>query len=335
MLFVTFHKSNGNVHAYKHGEEIEPEVLDKGGDQLRGIFLEKASGTMNYLYVADGSKDSSNIYLYQGNDTSYKYVKTLASSGDTPAILHPFAITGDNSGRFYVSNQNTNMVVTLIVDHPDNFLIGPIASYLTKTYPNGKFLDGTLVASSQAALPNAPQTNGLQEVPVGDGGLGVEIGDVDGDSKVLHSVRDVVTFKYGTPQYLFPLIFVADEVGGVVRLYDPDGNPLMCSTKLADSPVHLLIKEETIYVSAGEHVLASALPDPSDPNAPWEFTAVDLSSAPPDGAVSGMTFDDEGNFFIAVRTTDKIMKYEPGFRNGTKWASTTHKGPEFLLHVSE
>lgn len=330
MLFVTFHKSNGNVHAYKDGDEIKSKVLNQHGEQLRGIYL--FPGTPNYLYVVDGSKDSSNIYLYQGAGTCYDYMKTLASSAVTPAILHPFALGIDNTGRCYVSNQNTNMVVTFIMDGLENFSIGETASYLTGKYPNGKFLDGTLVASSKANLPGASQTNDLQEVPVADGGLGVEISPGD-DPKVLHSVRDVVAFAYGTFQY--PLVFVADEVSGLVRLYDPSGNPLMNSNQL-DSPVHLLIAGETIYVSAGEQVLSSPVPNPYDKNAPpWEFTPVDLSSAPPDGTVSGMTFDDKGNFFVAVRTTDKIMKYESGFTKGTIWASTKHKGPEFLLHVPE
>lgn len=333
MLFVTFHKSNGNVHAYKHGEEIESKVLSQGGDQLRGIYLFPGSpGAPNNLYVADGSKDSSNIYLFRGSDTSYDYAKTLVSSADTPAVLHPFALAIDRMGTCYVSNQDTNVVAAFIMDGPERFIIDSTAPYLTGKYPNGEFLEGTLVASSKANLPNAPQTNGLQEVPEEEGGLGVEISsDENNEAKVLHSVRDVVA--YGD----FPsaLVFVADEVSGLVRLYDPDGNPLMNSNKL-DSPVHLLIAEGTIYVSAGEQVLSSPVPNPSDPNAPpWEFTPVDLSSAPPDGKVSGMTFDDKGNFFVAVRTTDKIMKYEPGFTNGTTWASTTHKGPEFLLHVPE
>jgi hypothetical protein len=73
MFFVTFHQTISNVYAYDDNGNLlnaaNPNVLDKGGDELRGSYLESITG---YLYVVDGGKKKSKVYCYQKSGTGYK-----------------------------------------------------------------------------------------------------------------------------------------------------------------------------------------------------------------------------------------------------------------------
>jgi hypothetical protein len=278
---------------------------------------------------------SSKVHCYQGSGTSYKQVSDFISPKHADSIDHPFALAFDGGGTCYVSNQDTNVVAALSVSS-DGLKGTPevVASYLTALYPGGEFLQGTLAASSQTDLPNAPQTKGVQPVPAVLGGLAVEM-DSKGD-KVQNSVRDVAFYSLEYGGSSLPLLFVADEAAGLVRVFDPaTGQPLRCSNQLS-SPVHLLIAGDTIYAGAGQQVFSSPVPNPYDPTAPaWVFTPVPLSPAP-GGSVSGMAFDGAGNFHVAVRTKNTVMKYGPDFGGGVEWKSVPMPdNPEFLLYVQE
>jgi hypothetical protein len=335
MFFVTFHQSVSNVYAYDDDGNLlnphSPNVLDKDGDELRGIYLEAASG---YLYVVSGGKKTSKVHCYQGSGTSYKQLSDFISPKHADSIDHPFAVAFDGSGNCYVSNQDTNVVAALAVSS-DGLKGTPeaVAAYLSALYPAGEFLQGTLVASSQADLPNAPQTKGVQAVPATLGGLAVALDKKQ--EKVQNSVRDVAFYSLDYGGSALPLLFVADEAAGLVRVYDPVTGQLLRSSNQLNSPVHLLIAGGTIYVGAGDEVLSSPVPNPYDPDAPtWVFTPVALSPAP-GGAVSGMAFDAAGNFHIAVRTNNLVMKYDAQFGNGVEWVSTPMPdNPEFLLYVA-
>jgi hypothetical protein len=48
-----------------------------------------------------------------------------------------------------------------------------------------------------------------------------------------------------------------------------------------------------------------------------------------------MAFDAAGNFHLAVRTKNLVMKYDAQFGGGVRWASTPMPdNPEFLLYVA-
>jgi hypothetical protein len=339
MFFVTYHKLNGNVHAYKDdGTLLEKKVLDVSGVELRGIYLESSQGN-EYLYVVDGSKKESKIYCFKGSGTSYKKLDNFLTPKHADSIDHPFALAFDGQGNCFVSNQDTNVVAAFSVSS-DGLKAKPeaVASYLTTLYPSGKFLQGTLVASCEANLPNAPQTDGVQAVPKELGGLDVLISTAAKNPKVQNSVRDVACCNLNYKGETIPLLFIVDEPAGMVRVYDPGtGKPLMSSNSLA-SPVHLLIEGSMIYVGAKDQVLSSPVPNPYDPTAPgWVFTPINFSPALPKGeSVSGMAFDKHGNFHVAIRTKKQVMKYDSKFKHGTQWlADPLPDFPEFLLYVPD
>ena len=190
------------------------------------------------------------------------------------------------------------------------------------------------MASSKNNLPNASQTNGVTEVPKELGGLAVEL-DSKGD-KVRNSVRDVAYYGLNYNGSTLPLLFVVDEPAGLVRIYDPATGQLLRSSNPLTSPVHLLIDGSTMYVGAEDQVLSSPIPNPYDPDAPvWVFAPVTLSPALPSGeSVSGIAFDGQGNFNVAIRTNNTVMKYDSSFSNGVQWVSTPMPdNPEFLLYI--
>src|SRR5205085_8770026 len=330
-----FHQTVSNVYAYDDNGNLlnpdHPNVLDKDGAELRDIYLAASSG---YLYVVEGGKKTSKVHCYQGAGTSYKQLSDFISPKHANSIDHPFALAFDGQGNCYVSNQDTNVVAALSVS-PDGQKGTPetVARYLTALYPAGTFLQGALVASAQNKLPNAPQTKGVQAVPKELGGLAVELDAKK--NKVQNSVRDVAFYNLAYNGATLPLLFVADEPAGLVRVYDPGTGQLLRSSNPLTSPVHLLIAGSTLYVGAGSQVLSSPVPNPYDPQAPvWVFTPVALSPAPA-GAVSGMAFDSQGNFHVAVRTKNLVVKYDANFQHGTNWISTPMPdNPEFLLYLS-
>lgn len=332
MFFVTFHQSISNVYAYDDSGNLlnpqSPNVLDKDGDELRGIYLEGGC-----LYVVEGGKKTSKVHCYQGSGTTYKQLSDFISPKQADSVDHPFALAFDGQGNCYLSNQDTNVVAALSVS-PDGQKGTPEATapYLMALYPGAQFLQGTLVASAQSDLPNAPKTKDVQAVLAALGGLAVEMDSKQ--TKVQNSVRDVAFYSLDYNGSSLPLLFVADEAAGLVRLYDPRTGQILRSSNPLASPVHLLIAGDTIYVGAGAQVLSSPLPNPYDPAAPnWVFTPVTLSPKP-GGSVSGMAFDSQGNFHVAVRTKNLVIKYDAQFSNGVNWVSTPMPdNPEFLLYV--
>src|ERR1043165_4607601 len=150
MFFVTFHQTISNVYAYDDDGNLlnpqSPNVLDKNGDELRGIYLLASNG---YLYVVEGGKKTSKVHCYQGAGTSYKQLSDFISPKQANSIDHPFALAFDGQGNCYVSNQDTNVVVALNVSsNGQKGAPEAVAAYLTALYPKGTFLPGTLVASA-------------------------------------------------------------------------------------------------------------------------------------------------------------------------------------------
>ena len=325
MLFVTFHQAVSNVYAYDDNGNLlnptSPDVLNPSGqalDELRGIYLQNG-----YLYVINGGKDVSNILCFQGSGTSYKYVSTFISNPTNGPIDHPFALAMDGNGLCFVSNQDCNVVAALKVPTDTQAtLVTTPSAFLQAIYPSGSFLTGTLVASSNGALPKVPATT---PVPQALGGLDVSIVSKKGANKVQNSVRDVA--------YFGGLLFVVDEPGGLVRSYNAaTGQPLAVSNPI-DSPTHLLIQSNTMYVSAGNQVFSSSIPNPYDSGAPiWTFQPI-LSLGSSDSA-SGMAFDSSGNFYVGNRSTNKVHVFDStkGFKHVETWPAMPDN-PEFLLYM--
>jgi hypothetical protein len=134
-----------------------------------------------------------------------------------------------------------------------------------------------------------------------------------------HSVRGVVWTK--------GRLYVADQPACTVKIYDITGKYLGQSNALeSGSPVHLVVHNGSLYVSGGDHVYACRIP--SSPGklelAPIETVKVKNSS--------GMTFGNSGNFYVASRTENTILKFDPDFKP-LKFHCELPDCPEFLLHV--
>jgi outer membrane protein assembly factor BamB len=231
----------------------------------------------------------------------------------------------DGKGHCFVSNQDCNVVVALtVLSNTQATLVTTPSAFLQAVYPSGSFLAGTLAPSSNGALPNMPST---MPVPQVLGGLDVSIVSDKGRDKVQNSVRDLAF--YGG------LLFVLDELGGLVRSYNAaTGQPLGVSNPLG-SPTHLLINGSTMYVSAGNQVLTSPIPSPYDAAAPiWVFRPL-LSLGSSDSA-SGMAFDSSGNFYVGNRSTNKVHVFDSNndFKPGNTWPKMPDN-PEFLLYMGD
>lgn len=179
MFFVSFHGGSAtkqvknpinNVVAYDDdGNQLAASILDAGNtrlDELRGLYLVPGTGT---LYVVNGSKHTSNVLCFSGGGTSYGSPRVFASAETTSAIDHPFAAAFDGNSRWYISNQDTNVVATLTaVSGSSPASAAPVGGYLDALYPKGEFLAGTLIASAIDDLPTVQVTT---KVPKELGGL--------------------------------------------------------------------------------------------------------------------------------------------------------------------
>lgn len=276
----------------------------------------------------------------------------FASAQTTAAIDHPFAAAFDGNSRWYISNQDTNVVATLTATGSSPASASPVGGYLAALYPKGAFLAGTLIASAIDDLPDVQVTT---KVPKELGGLDALLDSGQSDdaasasksgsesasksaskNKVQHSVRDVQYVELPFNGETLALLFVVDEAAALVRIYNPSsGQPLSCSNPLPASPTHLLIDRGTVYVGVGNQVLSSPLPNPYDPTASvWVLTPIpSLSNLP--GDVSDMAFDSAGSFHVAIRTKNQVLKYDASFENPVPWASAMTDSPEFLLYVPD
>ncbi len=311
MLLVTLHGGKpqtdphkNNVHAYdKDGKSISSSVLGDSGDilldELRGIYL-----VGKFLYVVNANDKQNSVLCYKGSDTQYKFVGTFASKQTCKGIEHPFDVAFDGAGHCYVSSQDTNIVTRLTVSADGTS--GTAAPQAPALPANGKFYPGTFVASSVGNL-------GSPTTPVRPP-AGLEY-TAEGAKK--HSVRGVV--------WANGVLYVADEPAGQVKAYDKNGK-FLGQSNVVESPVHLVVWKDSLYVSGGNEVLTAKLP-----NRPGDFTLSPIKELKVKNGC-GMAFTKSGNFYIASRTENVILKFDSDFKPVT-FQCNLPDNPEFLLHV--
>jgi hypothetical protein len=219
------------------------------------------------------------------------------------------------------------------------------------------FLDGCFIASCKVdpplpqVTPVAPSWGGL------DATVGIEesAGAKKSKPKVEKSVRGILLYN--------GILYVADEVGGFVRLFDPSTGILWGSTPVS-GPVHLIVQNKILYVSTSSGLLYGTCPapPPNPPALPEPFkkhelpvppypknppgyntsvalnlATLDLSPAPV--SPSGICFDGSGNLYVTSRTHKQIFKYTPSANGSPPFVAandgnpivTTTDEPEFLL----
>lgn len=348
MLFVTFHGGRSpavnNVIAYDDdGNLLNPQVLAQAPSsmsELRGLRL--LSDTM--LWVLSGSAGFSAILAFGRDPTktdTFVYAGPAAQPQPGPGLLHPFDFDFDSGGDCYVSNQDTDVVLRLGSD-------GKPAPWAPALQGKGTFWPGTFVASADPDLPrggDGGQSSAAISPPAGledwppcqDGGC----------PKLSNSVRGVA--------WTNDVLYVADEVAAVVKMYGSDGTFLGQSNCIGTSasaatapkggPVHLLVVEENgaqaLLVTNGENVFSAVL-DPAHP------AALDLESIASIDVpkVAGLALAPGGVLYAASRIQDtpvgkkqkqaRIFKYT-NFPAAPKLDSAFVVGvddvPEFVLYL--
>ena len=102
------------------------------------------------LYIANAWRKDSHVARYRRRGDTFHFADVVVATKHISAMVHPFDVELGDDGRLYVSCQDTNTVVAIL---PKTRKPAPVAPHLRKTYPDGNFLPGTLVASSQGQLP--------------------------------------------------------------------------------------------------------------------------------------------------------------------------------------
>jgi len=102
------------------------------------------------LYIANAWRKDSHVARYRRHGDTFHFAEMVVTTKDVAAMVHPFDVELGDDGRIYMSCQDTNTVIALM---PKSRKPVPVAAHLRKRYPNGNFLPGTVVASSQGRLP--------------------------------------------------------------------------------------------------------------------------------------------------------------------------------------
>jgi len=398
MLLVTFHGGKvtiknpspvNNVWAYDEANPSSPatqNILSAGSqtlEELRALTL--ANG---FLYVVNGSKDNSNVLCFTpGTSVALQYSFKSVFIAGSSAISHPFSFTwtsaSSSSQLWYVSNQDSNMVAVLNSSSPytlastekgnaSPYLLALQAALAEVKSPiaGNNYLAGTFVPTAVvvAEIPSqivvAPDWGGLSCTLSTDDGLDNVADGQHGKPKppkVQNSVRDVIVAS--------GVLYVADEAGNAVRMYDL-GTGVPLGLTVIPSPIHLAVQGGTLYVGSGDSVYSGALvtepnplpalpsadefssknPPPPYPTAPSGYTGsvtltlTDMNLGIPAGsAVSGITFDDSGNMYVALRKAQEIYQFTLSSSNDGRATSGTQNplfsglpdAPEFLLWMSD
>ncbi|MGC1293789.1 MAG: hypothetical protein WA869_02000 [Alloacidobacterium sp.] len=269
------------------------------------------------LYIANAWRKDSHIALYHRHDDTFRFKEVLAKTEQVAAMVHPFDVELGDDGRIYVSCQDTNTVVSLV---PKTRKPAPVAAHLRKQYPHGKFLPGTLVASSHGRLPEYGDHTPL-DVPAP---LGLKV-VLDKRGKPRHSVRGIVVHRKH--------LYVADEAADAVKVFNVRSGELMAriTGRVLQAPVHLILHGETLYIGA---------------SGSGSILALDLTSTPPKGdlearavidgkldAPSGFAVGPDGDFYVAERKKQRVRRFSSkGKKKGT-FIDDLPDMPEFLVYV--
>jgi hypothetical protein len=326
MFYISFHggkNSLNNIHVYDHSgnPSSTPKLLKKDKSKVKLKELRAFQFVGNLLYVVNGYKDYSQVLTYTpGKNGQYDFKEVFADGKNADGIFHPYDLTFDENGNCYVSNQDSNVVIGINEEKQ----VMDKASFLTQNYsPVSNFFDGTIIASSIGDLPKIEHTPPPNvSIPQG---LYVSFTNDKGKEKVAHSVRGVF--------YYNDFLFVSDEPANAVKVYAMPSGKLHATIKgdnLA-SPVQLLEHKNVLYIGSsgnGSVVTVDLSPDfPSGTIAPTTFIDNEVPS------ISGMLFDDEGNFYAAERKANTILKFPSNGGAKEVFISGLKDNPEFIVYV--
>jgi hypothetical protein len=268
------------------------------------------------LYIASAWRKDSHIAVYHRHGHTFRFKEVLATTEQVAAMVHPFDVELGDDGRIYVSSQDTNTVVALVSETRKP---APVAAHLLEHYPNGKFLPGTLVASSQGSLPEYGDRASLDVPPP----LGLRV-VLDDHGKPRHSVRGIVVHRKH--------LYVADEAGDAVKVFDVQSGELLAhiTGRTLKAPVHLILHGETLYIGA---------------SGTGSILALDLST-PPSGelkarvvidgkleAPSGFAVGPDGDLYVAERKKQRVRRFSSDGKKEGTFIHNLPDMPEFLVYV--
>jgi hypothetical protein len=270
------------------------------------------------LYIASAWRKDSHIARYHRHGDTFRFKEVLVTTEQVVAMVHPFDVELGDDGRIYVSCQDTNTVVSLV---PETRKPAPVAAHLRKQYPNGNFLPGTLVASSQGSLPEYGDHTPL-DVPAP---LGLKV-VLDKRGMPRHSVRGIIVHRKH--------LYVADEAGNAVKVFNVHSGELMAriTGRELEAPVHLILHGETLYIGA---------------SGTGSILALDLTSTPPSGeltarvvidgkldAPSGFALGPDGDLYVAERKKQRVRRFSSDGKKEGTFIHNLPDMPEFLVYVS-
>jgi DNA-binding beta-propeller fold protein YncE len=270
----------------------------------------------NDLYIASAWRKDSHIARYHRQGDSFRFEEVLAKTRQVAAMVHPFDVDLGDDGRIYVSCQDTNTVVSFV---PQTRKPAPVAKHLRKRYPDGKFLPGTLVASTQGSLPEYGDRTSL-DVP---SPLGLKV-VLDKHGRPRRSVRGIVVHRKH--------LYVADEAGDEVKIFMVQSGELMAHIKqhALKAPVHLLLHGETLYIGASGTGSVFAHDLISTPRGKLKARVVI------DGKLdtpSGIAVGPDGDLYIAERKKQRVRRFSSKGKKKGAFIDDLPDMPEFLVYI--
>ena len=297
--------------------KVHPLLLDPAPDAqplkiARGFAL-----VGDDLYIANAWHKDSHVSRYHRNGDTFHFGGIVVATKDVSAMVHPFDVELGDDGRLYVSCQDTNTVVAISAKTRKPVRVAP---HLRKSFPGGKFLPGTLVASSQGRLPevcdhvppNVPAPQGLKVV-------------LDERGKPRHSVRGIIVHRKH--------LYVADEASDGVKIFELPSGRLVARIrgKKLTRPVHLVLHGDTLYIGAAGtgSILAYDIPGKMPRGTQKPRVVIDGKLKAP----SGFAIGPDGDFYVAERLKQRVRRFSAkGKKKGT-FIKGLPDMPEFLVHV--
>ncbi|HEY6301618.1 MAG TPA: hypothetical protein VIX14_01015 [Terriglobales bacterium] len=271
------------------------------------------------LYIANAWRKDSQVARYRRHGNTFHFAEVVVTTKHVSAMVHPFDIELGDDGRLYVSCQDTNTVLAIL---PKTRKPAPVAIHLRKSFPDGNFLPGTLVASSQGRLPevgdraplDVPSPQGLEVV-------------LDEHGRPRHSVRGIIVHRR--------LLYVADEAGDVIKIFEIRSGRLVAHIKgkKLTKPVHLILHGETLYIGAAGtgSILAYDIPKVAPRGKLKARVIIDGKLKAP----SGFAIGPDGDLYVAERLDQRVRRFSvKGKKKGT-FIDGLPDMPEFLAHVPD
>ncbi|MBV9582481.1 MAG: hypothetical protein JO057_28185 [Chloroflexi bacterium] len=346
MFVVTFHGggSGGTQTLVSYpdqggttGTAYLAQLTPKAPNGFRDVqFLPRQAG--GNFYLVNSYKTASDIYqISPSAATATRFVTgSGGGNGAVCSVYHPFGLAFDGGlDVLYISNQDSNVVVR--VYGPNSATTPgqpmPLNPALVAEFENGVFLPGTFVASHNPLMPSDCSATPTP-VHSHQGGLQMLPPHAPSNGTPTNSVRGVAL--------LGSTLYVADEVASLIRQYDTTSGTYLGAVGGAgtsiNSPLHLVAYGDLLYIGVEAATSNSdALVVSYNPSTRALSTVVTQSKSDlPIKHPSGMTFDGQGNFYLADLDNAVVYRFDSNFKlQPGAFISNMLDQPEFILWVDD